>query len=518
MLTIDACPFNHPPLAHQLEKWRKCRDMPAWGHLWDPGVGKTYEIIAQAAWLYSRGEIDGLLILAPNGVHRNWVTEEVPKHWPKALGIPCCVWYRAAQSTTRRQQEAMQELVGVRGTLAVLSMSYDALLQEEVKINGKKVPGGRAWAKSFLTNKKVMIVADESSRIKSPDSKRTILALKAGAFAKHRRILNGTPVPNGPFDIYAQIKFLDPEFWVRKGISSFQGFKTQFGVWGKGYCWRPNKKTGEMEKQEFPELLGYKNLDILQKWLEEISDRIQKDDVLDLPPKVYTRMSFDLTPAQRRVYDGLRDECMAFLSSGELITTPLVLTKMLRLQQVCNGYVAVDDVAGDNVRMIGDENPRLDLLGEIVEDLPHKAIIWTRFTRDVDLIMAMLAKMEKKAVRYDGSVDDDGRKAAAEAFQRGDAQFFVSNPAAGGEGLTLLGDQTDESLSCQTVIYYSNGFNLQHRLQSEDRAHRIGQRFSVHYIDIVASDTIDQHVVDNLKDKFDVARQVTGDKLRTWLT
>jgi SNF2 family DNA or RNA helicase len=514
---IDSCPFNHAPLDHQLEKWRKCRDVPAWGHLWDPGVGKTFETIAQAAWLFGRGDIDALLVLAPNGVHRNWVTEELPKHWPSQYGKPAAVWYRAPKSDTRWQQEAMAELVGAKG-FAALTMSYDALLQEDVKINKKKVPGGRGWAKEFLTKRRVMIVADESGRIKTPDTKRTILAIKASAYAKYRRILDGTPVTQGPFDIYSQIKFLDPEFWIRKGISSFQGFKNQFGVWGSGYCWRPNKKTGVMEKCEFPELKGYKNLEVLQKWLEEITDRIVKEDVLDLPPKVYQRMTFEMTPAQRRVYDQLRDDCMTFLDSGELVTTPIVLTKMLRLQQVCNGYVPVDDVAGDPIRDVGDENPRLDLLGEIVEGLPHKAIIWTRFRRDVDLILEMLEKMGRKAVRYDGAVDDAGRKAAAEAFQKGDAQFFVSNPAAGGEGLTLLGDQTSESLSCQTVIYYSNGFNLRHRLQSEDRAHRIGQRWSVNYIDLVAADTIDQHVVDNLVEKFNIAAQVTGDRLKKWLT
>lgn len=519
MSHIDACPVRNEPFGHQLEKWRLCRDKEAWGHLWEQGTGKSMEIIMQASWLYSRGEIDAVLVLAPNGVHRNWITDEMPKHWPSELGRPSMAYFRADKVDTKRHQEEILSVINSR-YFAFLAMSYDSLLQEDRKAKpGKpKVLGGRSLAKMFLTQRRVLIVGDESSRIKSPTAKRTKLALKAAPFAKFRRILNGTPVPNGPFDIYTQIKFLDPEFWMRHGISSFEGFKTQFGEWGTGHCWRPNPKTGQQELHEFPELITYKNLDILNRWLTEISDRVLKEDVLDLPAKLYKRMEFDMVPAQRRVYDQLRDESMAFLSSGELVTTPIVLTRLLRLQQVTCGYVPVDDEIEDPIRDICDDNPRLDLLREIVQDLGHSAIIWVRFKRDADNIMRMLSDMKMPAVRYDGTVKDDDRREAVAAFQQGRAQFFVANPAAAGEGLTLLGDQSDEALSCKTVIYYSNGNNLQQRLQSEDRAHRIGQRWPVQYIDLVASDSVDAKVVANLRDKFDVASQITGDRLREWLS
>lgn len=534
MPIIDACPVAREPFPHQLERWRNTRERKVWATLWEQGTGKSCKTIMEAAWLFSRGEIDAMLVLAPNGVHSNWITDELPSHWPKELGVPGTCFMRSSSLETKRHQAELQECMDHQG-FAVLAMSYDALDTDDKPIKPgvrtEVVLGGKSWAKAFLQNRRVLIVADESSRLKTPTARRTILSSKAALLAQYRRVLNGTPVPNGPFDIYSQICFLDPivgprgrlqgRFWLSKGINSYEGFKTQFGEWGTGFCWYTDPKTGERKQREYPELLRYKNLDILNSWLSEISDRVLKEDVLDLPPKLYKVMRFELTRPQRRVYDQLKEEALSFLDTGELVTAPMMLTKMLRLQQVANGYVAVDDAVEEPIIDIGKENPRLDLLMEVCEDLPHKAIIWTRFRRDADLICEAMTKKKMTFVRYDGAVDDDGRQEAKAKFKTAEAQFFISNPAAGGEGLTLLGDQSEdaaEALACKTVIYYSNGFNLQHRLQSEDRAHRIGQRWPVQYIDIVASDTIDEQVVDNLKSKFDVAQQVTGDKLRTWLT
>ena len=534
---IDACPIAKEPFTHQLERWRAQREKLFWANFWEQGTGKSCKMMMDAAWLYSHGMIDGMIVLAPNGVHRNWITDEVPTHWPTELGKPGVVWYRSKSAEAKYHQREIWDCINHEG-FAILAMSYDALDTEDKPakpgVRDELVRGGRSWIKEFLAKRRlgVICVADEASRIKGHDTWRTLWSCRIAEMVKYRRIANGTPISNSPFDLYAQVCFLDPligprgglqgKFWLSKGINSFQGFKTQFGVWGTGFRWGVDKKTGQKKKIEFPDLKGYRNLDLLNQWLSEISDRITKEDAgLNLPEKLYKTLRFDLTPAQRRVYDLLKEESIAILDTGELVTTPLVLTKMLRLQQVCNGYVSVDDPEGEPILDIGTENPRLDLLCEVCEDLGHKAIIWTRFKRDVDLIMARLAEMKLKAVRYDGSVGDDERRENVLAFQKGDAQFFVSNPVAGGEGLTLLGDQSEgaaESLACKTVIYYANNFSLQNRLQSEDRAHRIGQKWPVQYIDIVASDTLDDHIAANLKMKFNIAQQVTGDKFRQWLT
>lgn len=500
MPLIDGCYLLKEPFPHQLEEWRFSRDMLSRVIFWEQGTGKTKLIYDTAIWLAHRGEINALGVLAPNGVHRNWVTVEMPAHMSNgAVGM----WWRSDKASTKKHQEEFEALLKHPG-FVVLAMSYDALITD----------AGAKAMKRFLEARKAMYVADEAARIKNPDARRTKYALKSAKnLAKYRRVLNGTPVPNGPFDVYSQVRFADEEFWDRNGIFSFQGFKVQYGVWGKGYRYRPDGS-----KQEYPELIAYRNLPELYTTLQLISTRKTKEEVLDLPAKLYRKVEFDLSPAQRRVYDQLVDDSLAFLESGEMVATPLVLTKLLRLQQVTCGFVPVEDDPENPIRRVGDDNPRLETFSEIAEDIPHKCIVWTRFRADADLVLAELKRLDKVAVRYDGAVDEDGRAQAVESFNKGDAQFFVSNPAAGGEGLTLLGNQEDDALSAQTVIYYANSYNLHHRLQSEDRCHRIGQRRSVNYIDLVAADTIDEEVVGSLIEKFNIAGQITGDKLKQWLT
>ena len=488
-LLVDGYRFQTKPFQHQLEIWRKTRDLSSHALHLEQGTGKTKLVIDEATWLHGRGEINGFFVLAPNGVHRNWVVEEIPVHMPEATLARCRAhWYDGGRAATKRHEQRLEWLTSTPpGDLAVLAMSYDSMMTEH----------GRRAAWEFLRRRRCMYALDEARRIKSPAAKRTKRVVASGVHAPYRRTLDGTPVTNGPFDIYCPIQFLDPDFWKRKGISSFSGFKVMFADW---------KQVTIAGGRKIDLVDGYKNLNLLQGWLEEIGTRVTKDEVLDLPPKMFTRRSFDLTPEQERVYRDLRDSFLTFLESGELVTATLALTRLLRLQQVTCGYVPAD--ADQSLQDIGKSNPRLDLLGELCADTPHKTIIWSRFSRDIDKICALLGG---QAVRYDGKVDQAGRAVALDRFQKpgGDAKFFVANPQAAGEGLTLH--------AARTVIYYANSFNLADRLQSEDRAHRIGQQHPVEYIDLVASGTVDEHVVRTLVKKLDIAAQITGDSIRQWL-
>jgi len=112
-------------------------------------------------------------------------------------------------------------------------------------------------------------------------------------------------------------------------------------------------------------------------------------------------------------------------------------------------------------------------------------------------------------VTYFGDTSDDDRSDALAQFQHGDVRFFVGNPQTGGYGITLT--------AARTMIYFANSFDLAIRMQSEDRAHRIGQLDHVTYIDLIADDTIDTRIVDALRDKMDIASVVMGEDLRKWL-
>lgn len=488
-------PMRCAPFAHQLDEWRRWRDVDRCTMFHEQGTGKTKLVVDTAAWMRGAGKIDAILVLAPNGVHRNFVVEEMPRHWDQRNGAWLGHAFQQSKSTNKGTLRDMQALMGHE--FPVLALSYDALLHEGTDA----APGGQEWARRFLKARKVLMVADESGRIKNPTAKRTKLAIRASRLAVALRALNGTPVANSPFDVYSQVLFVLPDFWKSKGINSYQGFTAQFGQWGTGYA------PGPGGPRKFPKLEAYRNLPLLQQWLSEVGSRVLKADVLDLPPKLYKRVGFEMTTKQRRLYNELRDECLTMLD-GEVVSATLAIKRIGRLQQITCGYVPTDEDAA-TLRMVDDENPRLDLLREIVRDLPHKAIVWARYRKDVDLIVEMLRAEKLSCVRYDGAVDNDGRSAAIKDFQDGDAQFFVANPAVGSTGFTLH--------AAQTVVYYSCSYNFEDRLQSEDRAHRIGQVHPVQYIDLVAHDSVDVAIAENLAHKDDVARIVTGDALRNML-
>ncbi len=478
--------YKTEPFKHQGELWERTRDLAHYALFWEQGTGKTKPTIDTAGHLFERGEIDTLLVLAPNGVHLNWLTDELPKHMPDALLESSYRFgWQSKRATTKKHQRAAEGALKHRG-LVVVAMAYDAIVTAR----------GKAFAKALLTKRKCFYVLDESARIKTPGAKRTKTVVASGKHAAYRRILTGTPISNNPFDVYSQMRFLDPDFWKPHGLGSFEAFKTFFGVWEEGY----NGKTD----QRYKVLSHFRNLELLKRMLQEHSSRVTKDDVLDLPPKLYSKRYHDLTPEQGRLYRELRDEFETELLNGDVIEVPLALVRLLRLQQVVCGYIPSED--GERMHRISESNPRADLLADVLEDIPHAAIIWARFKLDIDLIMDVVGD---RGVRYDGQVEDDDRLKAKQAFQNGDAQFFVATPDTAGEGLTLT--------QARTVIYYSNGFKLSARLQSEDRAHRIGQEHPVQYIDFVAPDTVDEHIVEALRNKQQIASLVMGDRLKEWL-
>lgn len=453
---------------------------------WEQGTGKTWLALATAEMLVAADRINAMFILAPPGLHTNWVNYEIPDH----LGIDhTSIAFHSSKAKTKKHMVACHAVLNAQD-FPILAMSYP----------GIKTAGGKKLAKQFLTKHKCLYVADESNRIKTPSAKITRTVLASAEYAEYKRTLCGTPITNTPFDLYTQFRFLAKRFWseTEYGLGSYQCFKTFFGTWVKGY----NAKND----REFDLCVGYKNLEILSKLVYSMSSRVLKEDVLDLPAKLYSYAGFEMTSKQWRLYKELEDEFMCELE-GEMIFTPLAITRLLRLQQVANGYLPTGDE--DECHMIDDKNPRLKILNEITQDLPHKAIIWARFIKDIDLICEMLGD---KAVRWDGTVNEDQREENKRRFKTcpvDEVQFIVATPDSMGEGHTL-----NEAL---TTIYYSNSFKMKERHQSEDRNHRAGQENHVNYIDIVADNTKDVAIIDALRKKFDNASTVIDGKIRDWL-
>lgn len=477
--------FKTVPFNHQRDWWDRSRDFPTWAILWEQGTGKTKLTIDTAGWMFERGRIDCLLVLAPNGVHRNWVTDEVPTHLPGRIPRTALLWHSAKANNVGAKAEAKAALTAP-GCLLVVAMSYDAIMTQ----------AGDAYVMKLLTQRRCLMVLDESVRIKNPKAKRTIRVLARGKGATFKRILTGTPVANSPFDVFTQFQFLDPAIWHAIGCRSFAAFKNYFGVWQD----KMDPRSGRL----YRDLVRYRNLNKLAEITARIGCRVTKEEVLDLPPKLYTKRYFELGPKQARAYKQMADSYEVRLESGE-VTAVLVIVQLIRFQQIVSGFVVNEN---DETVELG-ENPRLDLLREIIEDTEGKVLVFAKFTYDIEVIMRALKGDGVEAVRYDGPTKEADRAAAIQAFQNGAARVLVGNPATLKEGLTLH--------AANTVIYYNNSFKLTDRLQSEDRAHRIGQRKAVTYIDIVASETVDEKITAALRDKLDIASIITGDRLKEWI-
>lgn len=479
------------PFSHQLNHLKDHVSEASWGLFWEQGTAKTKPIIDTAALLYEAGEIDALLVVAPPGVERNWKSDEIPKHLPPDVGLDTKVEvFLTAKKDTKAHKEKMKHLMHHKG-LAVMLISYNAFMT--------KLGKDTVW--KFLRHRQALYVLDESHNIKSPNAKRTKSIIASGKYAPYKRILTGTPIALGPFDLYSQIRFLKDDFWKRRGIGGSVEFRQFFGEWF----------TAEECKRElgydpgYDKLLGYKNTDKLEKWLTEISDRVLKDDVLDLPPKLYSKRYIDMTKEQWAVYNELKEEFLYDFGDGDIIDGELPIVRLLRFQQIACNYVPVGE--GEPNRQIGKTNPRLNAMEDLRDQIGHQSIVWARFTHDVDQIMDLLGE---DAVRYDGTVDDDQSERNKAAFQAGDKKWFVGTAQKGGPGLTLH--------NAKSMIYYSNSFRLIDRLQSEDRAHRAGMDDNpVDYIDIVAQGTVDERIVENLRGKKEIASEILGDEWKEWI-
>jgi SNF2 family DNA or RNA helicase len=476
--------FKTKPFDHQQKAWEDSWAADYYALFMEMGTGKSKVAIDTIGALYKSKRISAALILAPKGVYDNWVKGEIPTHLPDDIERMVVRW---TPSTAKKFQEDMKELVyGEFDGLKVFVMNVEAL----------STPRGTKAAYFFLKeNPDNIMVVDESTTIKNRKATRTKNIMMLAKDATYKRILTGSPVTKSPMDLYSQCMFLSPE---ALGFSSYYAFQNRYALVQK-------RKMGT---RAFQEIVGYRRLDELNLKLDSFSNRILKEQCLDLPDKMYIRRDVELTDEQKRVYKQMKKLALAKLENGELATTASVLTQIMRLQQICCGHLQPDE---GEIQAL--DNNRLRELLEITDELQGKAIIWATYTHDIQQVAnALRDRFGPEAVAtYYGATPQDERQEIVERFQDKDGplRFFVGQPKTGGYGITLT--------AANTVIYYSNSYDLEIRLQSEDRAHRIGQSRKVTYIDLVSPDTIDEKVLKALRSKIDLAGKVLGEDAKQWL-
>ena len=474
--------YKTKPYAHQADVLKVSWDKVNWAYFLEMGTGKSKICIDNAGILYECGEIDTFIVIAPKGVYRIWAEIEIPTHMPDRLDAEVVRWRPNPPAALKT---ALMSLAEPAEGFRVLIMNVEALSTKK----------GQRFLASVLRASKALLAIDESTTIKSPRASRTKALLKLAPLAAYRRILTGFPVTQSPMDLWAQCHFLDETLLGECGDDFFH-FQYRYAIINR-------RNVGS---HSFNEVVGYRNLDELSGLLRNFSSRILKEECLDLPDKIYTRRNVSLSAEQERIYEELKRYALAHIEDEEFMTTQNVLTQLLRMQQVLSGYTLSD--SGEIIEI---SDNRLNELMSCLEETDGKVIIWSRFRRDVRRIAAAIAKKygADKVVTYFGDTSDDDRSDALAQFQHGDVRFFVGNPQTGGYGITLT--------AARTMIYFANSFDLAIRMQSEDRAHRIGQLDHVTYIDLIADDTIDTRIVDALRDKMDIASVVMGEELREWL-
>lgn len=462
--------FKTKPYAHQLKAFEISRNLTEYALFFEQGCGKTKVIIDTADYLFQQSKITTLIIIAPNGVHRNWITDELPIH--------CNCEYEARiwkTSMNKKEKEESWDFLKNNSIskLKVFSFNIETFVSDKSKIE----------LISILKKENCLLAIDESQKIKNPSAKRTKFLIEIAPLAKYRRILTGTPIANGAQNFYSQLKFLNPNII---GISSFYAFRSKYCIMG---AWQ-NKQ-----------IIGYKNIEELQRKVQAHSMRVLKKDCLDLPPKIYQEFMFDMTAEQLKLYKQVKEEGLAMLNDSEIpMMFDNVMARMIKMRQISSGYIK--DTETDRYIDIIElkHNPRINALLELLEEIEGKVIIWTVQTHDINNIMKVLGN---KAVRYDGQISNDEKAANKTAFKTdANIKYFVANLQMP-EGLTLT--------EAQTTIFYTNSYDLEKREQAEDRNHRIGTVTSINYIDLCCNKTIDKKITKILVKKKKVSDLILQD-------
>ena len=472
--------FKTDPYKHQVTALEKSWNRETYAYFMEMGTGKTKVLIDNLAMLYDKGKVDGALIISPKGVMGTWYKQELPAHLPDHIESVSVLWQA---NINQKQKDKLDQLFKTGHDLHILIMNVEALSTEK----------GFKFATKFLMAHKGLAAIDESTTIKNPKAKRTKNILHLSRLAKYRRILTGSPVTKNPLDLYSQCEFLDPYLL---DFTSYYAFRNRYA----------EMKTLHLQGRQVQVVSHFKNLDELAKQLEPFSYRVLKENCLDLPPKIYMKRSIDLSKEQQKVYEEMKEKALATLR-GKQITTQTALTQLMRLQQITCGHFKADDGTTQEIK-----SNRLSELMDILEEVEGKAIIWAHWQADVKNIIKEIKKIHGPwaVVDYYGLTPQDQRDKNRNAFQNDSkVRYLVGTPQTGGYGITLH--------AASTVIYYSNGYDLEKRLQSEDRAHRIGQKRAVTYIDIIAEETVDNKIVKALRKKINIASEVMGEEIRKWI-
>lgn len=477
--------YKTQPYKHQQLAVERFYQSPYGALFLEQGLGKSKITLD----LVTNGKTSSVLILAPNGLHANWFYKEIPQHF----GLP--IDARAHRNTSGEADMAYCWKGPPTGRLGK-EMLADFIRRPSsgtkfllMNIEAIRTKNGFEPAAQFLKqNPDTMIVIDESTCIKNPKAQVTKAALKLGGMADRRFILTGTPMTQGPLDLFSQCKFLHESAIP---FRTYTSFKTSFAIEEVRYA----------GPRSFRAVTGYRNLDRLTEVMQPFSLRLTKDECLDLPAKTWQTVTVEMSKQQERAYEEIKNNALTILESGDMVSSVIPLTTIMRLQQICSGFVTTDD--GQETSLDCGKIPALLQIAESGQPL----VIFCAFRYNVVQLKSQLeARFGPGCVStYMGGMNNDQRTQAVTDFQSGKTRFFVTT-SAGSKGLTLT--------KASTLIYYSCDYKLETRLQSQDRIHRIGQESKCTYIDLISPNSIEEKILRILGNKQELSDMVLDDLIQ----
>ena len=500
---------NRPPYAYkttpkgkQLEVVEGTWHEPRWALLCRPGTGKTKMSLDTAGMLYMAGHIGGLIVVTLNGVHRQWVNEGIPTHLPESIPWTGGVYDSGmGVLATRKLHKALTTSdMGLR----VLSISFDGL----------QTKAGREFAHALAVSHRCLLVVDESHTVSNTKGAGYKAVLKLASLCPYRRIATGTLLRQNPFSAYGQFELLGHGLLGYTSLTSFKAMYAEMLPPSHGLvkhiAEQFERRTG---KKYTPQVIAkdeddrpvYRNLPHLRRRLELYSSMISLADVQGTEPEVRQSTRFVVPTAQQAaLYEALQRDGVVTHNDG-LLSADTALALATRLSQVVGGFVPNDD--DPTAASCTPVNPKVNEVLAFIEELgPEvKVVIWCRYTAEIEAMVAELQFTygEHSTVRYDGTVDANGRTAAKLSFMVYPAcRFFVGQVAAGGTGLDGL-----QAFS-NYMVFFSNGYSYLHREQAIARLARVGGSLVVNVVDIMMDGTVDNDVVRCMQTAQDVHERV----------
>ena len=507
------------------------RDYRRWAYIMDMGTGKSKLTIDVAGYSFLMRRITGVLVLAPNGVHTQWVDEQLPEHMSDDVSYYAVAW---TGDKTKKHQRELDKLfdAGVNGQLAVLCVNIEALSSSK---------RAKDFVKRFVNAFRTMLVVDESTRIKNPSAKVTRFVTGTAKNCTMIRTLSGWPLAQSPLDAYVPYRMLDSTIWDG---ATFTGFRHRYA----DVVQQLNRQATEKRGKEvyYDIITGYRNMDELAERIGKISYRVQLEECTDLPPVVYKTRYIPLTEKQATLYKQMLDDACVTVALQVQQEAPHVTipergtmsdeeyflwlldsndTKTVVAQSGGVKYTKLRQIIGGNINLnegtdpepdwqcIEPNNPRLADLLEYTETMTHPCIIWAKYRIEIDQVCRALREKygEDSVLEYHGGVSKKQRDINKVEFQTGKYKFFVGNEASGGIGLQLT--------AARYMVYYTHSDSIEDRKQSERRARRIGQTGTLVITDYMAKSTIEhrkyeQHkeTANMLEDILDKAQKVNDEQ------